>query len=60
MAGMFKGDKGGVRPTDVGKSAKVLEPAGSGSRPTASRVEIPTSAPSDPRTLDRNPPSPLK
>ncbi len=41
----------GVQPP-AQSSAKVWEPAGSGSRPTPSKYPIPTSAPKDPRGLD--------
>lgn len=56
---MFKGDRGGVKP-DMEKSAKVHDEVGSGSRPTTSKMEIPTSAPPDAHTLDRAPPGFLK
>lgn len=56
---MFKDDKGAVRPPSS-TSAKQNTDVGSGSRPTGGRVAIPTSAPADPHTLGRAPPSWLK
>lgn len=56
---IFKGDHGGTRP-DSEKSAPQNTSVGSGCGVTASRIEIETSAPSNPHTLDRNPPNPLK
>lgn len=47
-------------PQMKGDSAKQNTAAGSGSRPTKSMYPIETSAPMNPHTLDRNPPSPLK
>jgi len=44
-----------------GSSAKVLNPAGSGSRPTPSKHKTETSAPKDPHGLDgRKTPGALK
>lgn len=43
-----------------GSSMKQGTAVGSGSRPTASRVKIPSSAPSDPKGLGRKPPGALK
>lgn len=57
---MLKDNKGGVKPMDVGTSAKVHIPAGSGSRPTTSKVGIETSAPDNPHTLGRAPADFLK
>ena len=50
----FKHNIGGVKP-DMEKSAKVHIEVGSGSRPNASKVEIPTSAPPNAHSLDRAP-----
>jgi hypothetical protein len=50
----------GVQPP-AQTSAKVYEPAGTGSRPTPSKYPIPTSAPKDPYGLDgRRTPGALK
>lgn len=54
---MFKNNKGGVKPTMVGDSAKVHIPAGSGSRPVTSKMAIETSAPRDPHKLDSRAPA---
>ena len=55
----ISGSVGGVMPP-AQSSAKVFEPAGSGSRPGPSRYPIPTSAPRDPHGLDgRKTPSAL-
>lgn len=43
-----------------GTSAPQNTAVGSGSRPTASSVKIPTSAPMDPATLGRSTPGALK
>lgn len=51
---MFKGDRGGVRPpaqTSMPQNTAV----GSGSRPTTSKINIPTTAPENPHELDRAP-----
>lgn len=45
---------------DSRSSAKQNTAVGSGSRPTKSSIPLEDSAPSNPKTLDRNPPSPLK
>jgi len=50
----------GVKPTDVGGSAKVHKHVGSGSRPTTSKHEIPTTAPKHPHKLARKVPSYMK
>lgn len=47
---MLQGDKGGVRAPKQ-SSAKVINNAGSGSRPGKSKHAIKTSAPADPHTL---------
>jgi len=58
-AGISPSNGMGVQPP-AQSSAKVFEPAGSGSRPVASRYPIPTSAPKDPHGLDgRKTPSAL-
>ena len=57
---MWKGDKGGVMPKDVGTSRPQNTAVGSGSRPMGGKVPIETSAPPNPHTLDRAPPSWLK
>lgn len=44
-------DHGGTK-APAQSSAKVLNPVGSGSRPVASKVKIPSSAPSNPQKLD--------
>src|SRR5258707_11546279 len=59
MAGLFKQDKGGVRPMKE-SSMPQSTAVGSGSRPTPSRVPIDTSAPVDPKTLARDVPRSLK
>lgn len=51
--------QGGVMPP-AQSSAPQNTAVGSGSRPGSVRMPIATSAPSNPRTMDRNPPSPLK
>ena len=43
-----------------GKSMKQGTCVGSGSRPTKSKIKIPTSAPTDPHGLGRKPPGALK
>jgi len=43
-----------------GTSMKQNTAVGSGSRPTPSRIKIPTSAPQDPKTLGRKTPGALK
>lgn len=53
----FKDDKGGTKPSDKGTSAKTWDPAGS--YPVmpgigASKINIETSAPSDPHTQGRD------
>ena len=50
-------DHGGVKPTDVGTSAKKNTEVGSGSRPTPSRYKIETSSPEDARTNGKDPPA---
>ena len=60
MAGPISAPTGGTTAPSQ-SSAKVYEPAGSGSRPGPSRFPIPTSAPKDPLGLDgRRTPSALK
>lgn len=49
---MLKNNKGGVKPASKGNSAKVHIPVGSGSRPTTSKIAIPTSAPANAHSLD--------
>lgn len=56
---MLKGDHGGVK-APAQSSAPQNTAVGSGSRPTTSKIEIPTSAPRNAQTLDRNPKNPLK
>lgn len=56
---MFKGDHGGVKAPKE-SSMKQDTAVGGGSRPTTSRMEIPTSAPMNAHTLDRAPPGALK
>lgn len=51
---MFKDDVGAVRPPKGGSSPQGTA-VRSGSRPTTSKIAIPTSAPSDPHTLGRAP-----
>lgn len=58
--GILGSDKGSIKPTDVGSSASQNTAVGSGSRPTKSSIDIPTSAPDDPRTLGRAPQGWLK
>lgn len=58
--GMFKNDVGGVKPPSKGGSMPQNTAVGSGSRPTPSKVGIPTSAPKDPYTLGRGVPGSLK
>jgi hypothetical protein len=48
---ILKKNGGMVRPPSQ-SSAKTFMPVGSGSRPTMSKHELPTSAPSAPRHLD--------
>jgi hypothetical protein len=56
---MFKNDRGGVRaPAQTSMPQKTA--VGSGSRPSGGKVAIPTSAPSNPHTLERDPPGWLK
>ena len=58
-AGISPSNGMGVQPP-AQSSAKVFEPAGSGSRPGPSRFQTPTSAPRDPHGLDgRKTPSAL-
>lgn len=59
MAGPIPKSTGGVMPP-AQTSAKVWTPAGTGSRPTKSSFNTPTSAPKDPRTLGRATPGWLK
>lgn len=60
MAGPLGTDKGGMRGADDKRtSSKMDTNVGSGSRPGTSRFPIQTSAPMNPRTLDRNPPPSL-
>lgn len=47
-------------PQEHGGSAPVYQPCGSGSRPTKSVYETPTSAPTEPKTLGRDPGGSLK
>lgn len=54
---MFKNNKGGVKPTMMGNSAKTFMPVGSGSRPVTSKIAIETSAPSMPHKLDSRAPA---
>jgi hypothetical protein len=60
MAGLFKSDPGAVKPSSKGGSAPQNTSVGSGSRPTQSKINIPTSAPMDPHTLGRDVPGSLK
>lgn len=55
----ISGGKGGVMAPGQ-SSAKVYDPAGSGSRPVASRYPIMTSAPADPYTRGAAPAGYLK
>lgn len=55
----FKDSKGGVKPSDVGTSAKVHMGKMTGTRPNESSMGIETSAPSDPHGLGRKPPGAL-
>ena len=48
-----------LKPPSVGGSAAQNTSVGSGSRPTASRIKIPSSAPADPHTLGRSVPGAL-
>ena len=57
---MWKGDKGGVMPPSKGGSRPQNTAVGSGSRPGGGTINIPTSAPENPHTLDRAPPGWLK
>lgn len=57
---MLKDNKGGVKPMDVGTSAKTFMNVGTGSRPTTSKIGIETSAPDEPHTLSRAPKDFLK
>lgn len=57
---MLKDNKGGVKPMDVGTSAKTFVNVGSGSRPGTSKIGIETSAPNNPHTLGRDPGGALK
>jgi len=52
MAGLFKQDKGGVKPSGVGTSKPQNTAVGSSSRPTPSKIPLPSSAPADPYGLD--------
>lgn len=58
--GMLHKGKGGVKAPMKGNSAKVHISAGSGSRPTKSKMKIMTSAPMHPHKLDRAPMGALK
>lgn len=51
----FKENMGGVKPTDVGTSAKVHMGDMGGNRPNQSKMAIETSAPKNPHTLGRDP-----
>lgn len=53
-------DHGGVKPEDVGTSAKKNTEVGSGSRPTPSKYKIETSAPEDAHLMKNPPPGWLK
>jgi hypothetical protein len=57
MAGALGSDKGGTMPP-AQSSMPQNTAVGSGSRPGASKVNIDTSAPSNSRTLGREPSSP--
>lgn len=57
MAGPISKSQGGVMPPSRGTSATVYTPAGSGSRPTASKFPIKTSAAQNPHSLDGKMPS---
>lgn len=57
--GMFKDDHGGTRPPKQ-SSAPQMTAVGGGSRPTASKIATPSSAPMDPHTLGRAPEGWLK
>lgn len=56
---MFKNDVGGVMPPKQSSSPQDTA-VGSGSRPTTSKMALPTSAPMNPHTLGRAPPTWLK
>lgn len=56
---MFKDDVGGTRPPKQ-SSAPQNTAVGGGSRPVMSKIATPTSAPMNPHTLGRAPPSWLK
>jgi hypothetical protein len=49
-------DKSGTMKAPSQSSAKLMTSTGSGSRPGNSKMTIDTSAPMNPRTLDRDPP----
>lgn len=57
---LFKDDKGSVKPTDKGTSAKTWDAVGSGAGVTSSKIGIETSAPSDAYTQGRGVPGALK
>jgi hypothetical protein len=59
MALISGGSKGGVSAPAQSSTMKNT-PTGSGSRPVPSRYKIETSSPNNAKTLDRNPPAPLK
>ena len=52
-------DKGGVK-APMQSSRGQNTSVGSGSRPTKSKIDIPSSAPSNPKTLGRDPGNSLK
>lgn len=52
-------DKGGVK-APMQSSRGQNTSVGSGSRPTKSKIDIPSSAPSNPKTLGRDPGGSLK
>lgn len=49
-----------IKQEDKRKSAPQKTAVGSGSRPTGSKFKLPTSAPTDPHGLGREPPGALK
>lgn len=56
----FKENVGGVKPADTRTSSPQNTSVGSGSRPTGGKIAIPTSAPTNPKTLGRDVPGSLK
>jgi hypothetical protein len=57
MAGPLGSDPKGTVDAPAQSSAKLDTSVGSGSRPGGSKFKIDSSAPANPRTLDRDPPS---